>query len=485
MIRLESLADAVLVVDAVGKILRLNAPAEALFGYSRAELIGRPIDHLIPQRFRLAHEEHRQRYQASPAPRAMGRGTLTARHKTGRDVPVEVMLSPDPDGSVVAVARDATQRRDLERFRGEFMGYISHDLKNPLSVITLQARLLAQQLEGSGLDDEKRAVDVIAQSAAFIDKLVRELLEMAYLESDQVQITSEATDLAAFLKRVLERTVSTRDRTRVQLEVRAPATGLIEANRIERVVANFVQNAIKYAPEDSPIVVRLEARAGEAIISVCNEGTGLTPEEASYVFDKYRRTERSRSREGLGLGLYISRKIVEAHGGRIGVESSPGRETRFFFSVPLTKEVETGSSPALEPVGQGDEASRLRGLKVLLVDDEVNAISALTSLLRDEGLDAEGVTSGEEALARAEVRRPDVVVLDVEMPGMSGVAMLERLRGRFPGLPAIIMSGYTAADSGIADARASTGAAFIGKPVDFDELLGTLGRLFSSRPGTR
>ncbi len=482
MIHLESLADAVVIVDAKGNILRVNSHAETLFGYARAEMIGSPIEQLVPQRFHHAHQGHRRGYQSTPSPRPMGRGMLTARHKSGREVPVEIMLSPDRDGSVVAVVRDVSKRRELEQFRDEYIGYISHDLKNPLSVITLQARLLWQQLDARGLDDEMQAIEVIAQSASFIDRLVRELLEMAYLESDQVELRTEPTELPAFLKAVLERTVSTNDRARIRLEIRDLAASAIEASRIERVVVNFVQNAIKYAPAGSPIEVRLEVDADQAVVSVSNEGAGISPEEASYIFDKYRRTESAKKRDGLGLGLYISRKIVEAHGGQIGVESTPGQGTTFFFTVPLLRQQENRVpyTITLDAQRADDGVARLRGLKVLLVDDEKNALSALTSLLAEEGLDVHGVTSGEQALASVQTRRPGVVVLDVEMPGMSGLAMLDRLRERIPELPAVIMSGHLATHAGISEARAS-GAAFIGKPVDVDELLRTLGRMFVTR----
>jgi CheY-like chemotaxis protein/anti-sigma regulatory factor (Ser/Thr protein kinase) len=327
--------------------------------------------------------------------------------------------------------------------------------------------------------EEQRSVGVIAESAAFIDRLVREMLEMAYLESEQVEVHPEATELAPFLKTVLERTVSTSDRSRIRLDVLDMATGMIEPNRIERVVVNFVQNAIKYAPPDSPILVRLETRGTMAEVSVVDQGPGLRPEEESYVFEKYRRTPAGMKRDGLGLGLYISRKIVEAHSGRIGVEKNPGRGTRFYFKVPLVPQ-EPRKVPftiTLEPGAFEDHRARLRGVHVLLVEDEANALSALTALLSEEGVAVTAAASGEEALRLAKSRLPDIAVVDVEMPGMSGLALLKQLRELKRDLPAVIMSGFMSHHAGIAQARETKGTNYIGKPVDVDELIRHIGRL--------
>ena len=196
------------------------------------------------------------------------------------------------------------------------------------------------------------------------------------------------------------------------------------------------------------------------------------------MFDKYKRTDSARSKEGLGLGLYISRKIIEAHQGEIGVGGVPGQGATFFIRLPRIADAPKPASVAPVALAAG---SRLRGLKVLLVDDEINAISALIMLLGDEGLDVAGVTSGEEALTRAASQRPEVAVLDVQMPGMSGLTLLERLREQHPRLPAVIMSGHMEHHAGIAEARRNGDVSYVGKPVDVDELLRTIDGMFLTR----
>ena len=473
----EAAPDAIVIADAAGKIAIVNHQSSTLFGYPAGELIGQPVEMLIPERLRERHVEHRRGFSAAPTVRSMGSGLqLLAHRKDGTVCPVEVSLSPlnTPEGPhVIAVVRDVTRRRELERFRDEYVGYISHDLKNPLSVIALQTRLLTRWLAGRTSSDEQRALGVIAESAAFIEHLVRELLEMVYVESDEIVLHREPVELDDLLTSVLARAVSTTDRGRVRLEIVEPSTVSAEPSRIERVIVNLVQNAIKYSPPGSPIRVRLEAVDGRAVVSVIDAGPGIAPEERVYVFDKYKRAASARAKEGLGLGLYISRKIIEAHGGEIGVETAPGQGATFFIRLPRTAEVAKPATPRRAPP-RGDE---LRGCKVLLVDDEVNAVSALAALLGDEGLDVASATSGERALTLADSRWPDVAVLDVQMPGMDGLMVLERLRQKDPGLPAVIMTGHMEIHAGIAEARARGGVTYVGKPVDVDELLRAIGRV--------
>lgn len=206
---------------------------------------------------------------------------------------------------------------------------IAHDLKTPLSIIMLEAQLL-----GDGLPPDaalQHSIDRIMQNVAYVDRLIGDLLDLASVEAGQFTVRAdERVDLALLLGETIARAVSTVDRERVRLELRKPAIVRGDRNRLERVIANFISNALKYSA--APVLVALDRVGSRARVCVIDQGPGLTPEQARTVFDRYQRLSRN---EGHGLGLYISRKIIDAHRGKIGVVSIVDQGSEFFFELDV------------------------------------------------------------------------------------------------------------------------------------------------------
>ena len=211
---------------------------------------------------------------------------------------------------------------------------IVHDLKNPLSTVGLEMCLLSEKLADAPAD-VVAAIARVMQNVVYLDRMVQDILDLAAFDAGHLQLVRRPIEIREFLEHVIERSVATRDRSRVYFDASSPIIISIDDLRIERVVANLLQNALKYAPRGTGVVVRLEASARSGCISVIDAGPGLTSREATRVFDKYRRGRRARAVEGNGLGLYVARRIVEAHGGRIGVESVRNVGSRFFFDLPV------------------------------------------------------------------------------------------------------------------------------------------------------
>jgi len=243
----------------------------------------------------------------------------------------------EPNSAEPADGKTGSARRDV---RHEDIARIVHDFKNPLSTITLEADLLAHRASTGDQAGVKRAADRIAHNVEFLDRLVMDLLDLCSFEAGSVDLRTEPTELVALLEHVIERVVSTRDLDRVVLLPSPRTVVMLDDLRIERVVANLVTNAIKYAPPNSRIDVALEIEAGVARVSVRDTGSALGATEIAYIFDAYRRVDRLSASEGSGLGLYVSKKIIEAHGGQIGVTRLFDGGTRFFFELPLDRSVQ-------------------------------------------------------------------------------------------------------------------------------------------------
>ncbi len=229
-------------------------------------------------------------------------------------------------------AREAVRR--AQTVEDEDVAALAHDLKNPLTIIMLEAMQIEQRLGARVPEPVLRGLERISQNAAYIDRVVSDMLDMASADAGRLELRLERIDLTRLLREAVGRAVPTAERNRVRLEIRDVLFAEGDEMRIERVVSNLVHNALKYGGEFGPVTVRLDARGSFACVSVIDHGPGLTPDEACIVFDRYQRAPRNGNQQGYGLGLYTSRRIIEAHKGRIGHVNQATRGSRFFFELP-------------------------------------------------------------------------------------------------------------------------------------------------------
>ena len=350
---LEFMPDAVVVADQKGDIRYINRAGEALFGYERNELLGQPIDILLPLRFREEHRRERDKYVAEPRVRAMGLGLeLRGLTKSGNEVAVEISLSPfcpGPETLTVASVRDVSERKRLEeqarqvekaeqevRRRDEVLAIASHELRGPVGVVQLQISAL-RQAAGEAIQDLSTMLDRmrrVERNAQHVARLVEDLLDAKRLQlGGPLTIKVEDGDLAELTRESVERVREQVERTGAALTLKAPATvpGRWDPIRIEQVVANLVTNAAKFG-QGKPITVDVESEGDRARITVADQGIGIATADLERIFERFERV--SPSADGLGLGLYIARQIVQAHGGRLLVRSAIGSGATFTVDLP-------------------------------------------------------------------------------------------------------------------------------------------------------
>ena len=236
-------------------------------------------------------------------------------------------------GTVDNLAEKARAARLAARAVDDDVAALAHDLKNPLTIIMLETTQIEQRLGTRTTPAVQRGLERIAQNAAYVDRLVSDLLDLTSHDAGKLELRLDRLDLARLLYDAISRAVSTNDRPRVTLDVRNVLFVEGDEIRLERVVTNLVDNALKYC--SGGVTVRLDSRGSYACVSVIDSGPGLTAEQSRTIFERYRRA--STSQQGYGLGLHTSRRIIEAHRGRIGIASQPGRGSRFFFELPLTR----------------------------------------------------------------------------------------------------------------------------------------------------
>jgi signal transduction histidine kinase len=249
------------------------------------------------------------------------------------DVPTPVVSATGTRDDLVEKARAAQRLATEPGSLDDDVASLAHDLKNPLTVIMLETTQIEQRLGAHATPAVLRGLERIAQNAAYVDRLVSDLLDVASADAGRLELRLDRIDLAALVRSAAERAVASPDRARLRLEIRDGVFAWADEMRIERVLANLVTNAFKYCP-DGLVSIRLETRGGYSCVSVIDRGPGLSADEAKRVFERYRRGTAGNA-HGYGLGLYTSRKIVEAHRGRIGCVSKPGHGARFYFELPL------------------------------------------------------------------------------------------------------------------------------------------------------
>ena len=210
---------------------------------------------------------------------------------------------------------------------------VIHDFKSPLSTIALEVELLDSQIGDEGRGEVRRSLARINKNLMFVDRMLHDLLDAYASDAGALSLQRDATDLSVLVAHVVERTVSSRHRVAVSVVAEEPVRVSVDALRIERVIGNLLSNALKHAA-GSEIVVRVERRDNSARVSISDHGPGMSAAESAYAFDRFRRSPAAHSREGTGLGLYASKLIVEAHGGRIAVEPAPDHGCLFYFELP-------------------------------------------------------------------------------------------------------------------------------------------------------
>jgi PAS domain S-box-containing protein len=337
-------SEGVYALDRAGRFTFINPAAEQLLGWTEAELLGRdahPVIHMqrangvciVPEDVPLQAMMH------SGTTYSDDDAVLTRRD--GAVFPAAYSAAPIvTDGQVVGavvVFRDMTEVRRLQQSQEEYLALISHDLRAPLTTIMGGTELLLRTLTQQGLEREVVSAKIVFESSHRMNDMIEGLLDRSRLEAGQVAMRQNPIDLVQLATRIIDQTVMPADRNQIHLEGVAELPVVVDAAQIERVIINLLTNALKFSAPGSPVVVGLYRDGNRALVSIADQGGGIDPQDLLHVFEKHYRARTRTEIEGTGLGLYISRLIVEAHGGQLWAESRVGMGSRFTFTLPLTQ----------------------------------------------------------------------------------------------------------------------------------------------------
>lgn len=480
----ETAKDGILIVDAsTGKILDANPVMTTLLGYEPRDLVGKELWEIGLFNDKAEDEAAFRELQAY--------GYIRYDHfpletKSGTKVGVELVSNiyqVDHRHVAQCNVRDISERRlerqtkeqaagllDLHRRKDEFLAMLSHELRTPLAPIANAVQLLRLQ-QGWENPIQEQACTIIERQVGYLKHLVDDLLEITRITADRIQLRQERVVVGGIVERGVETACPLIEQRKHELTVSVPPQPIwlyADANRLEQVVVNLLNNAAKYTDEGGRIWLTVKQEGDECVMRVKDTGVGIASELLPRIFDLFTQGARSldHSQDGLGIGLCLVQRLVELHGGTVEAYSVLGQGSEFVVRLPVVP------SAAPQPSNVTKTGPpRARPLRVLVVDDHVDTTESLATLLRMSGNDVRTAYDGLTALETALDYRPDIALLDIGLAELNGFDLAQRIRQQsfLQNVVLVAMTGY-GQDT---DRQRSREVGFdhhLVKPIDFGNL---------------
>ncbi len=505
---LEAAPDAMIIVDGEGRIVLVNAEAERLFGYGRGEMLGRSMEMLVPERRRGAHASARAAFLHEPRRRPMGSALdLTGLRKDGTEFPVEISLGTleTETGVLVSSAiRDITAHKRFEtelanaklaaeaasQAKSDFLSRMSHELRTPLNAVIGFAQMLQMDGERRLTSKQRDYAGYIISGGHHLLNLVNEVLDLAGIESGRLRLSIERVVVRDVVAAVQGTMMPLARQAGVGFETRL-ADGLADVRaddlRLRQVLINLVANAIKYNRAGGTVALAVDAAPGERVrFTVTDTGIGIAAERQKDIFQPFQRLGAEYTAiEGTGIGLALARHFVEAMGGTIGFTSEAGRGSSFWVELPA----EAASAAAPHAGSSAPAALRALngGFSLLYVEDNPANLRLMEHLLSTlPNVAMLSAPTPQLGLELAVAHRPDVIVLDLNLPRMSGVEVLARLKSlpETRDIPVIALS----AAAFPRDVKRGLEAGFfryVTKPIDVGIFLSAVDAALADAPARR
>ena len=473
---LEGVADGVMVADAEGSVILLNAAAEQLLGVAREEVLGRSTDEMLglygaEGRAWLAAIEE---WLANPADHAPG--AFTAERLQIGDRVVSVHVAPVVMGAeylgTVSVFRDITVTVEADRAKSEFVSTVSHELRTPMTSIKGYADLLMMGAVGELEEQQRHFVRIICNNADRLTGLVNDLLDISRIESGRVRLNPLAVSIPDIVDQVVSMLAGRAQARELAMRIDV-ADGLPAAwgdpDRVTQILTNLVGNALQYTPSGGSITVSARESEGMLAVSVADTGIGIAPSHLSKIFDRFFRADDPFVQEspGTGLGLAITRSLVEMHGGEIWVESEVGAGSVFTFTLPLAEAVPAPPVSVSAPP------------RILVIEDDLDVANLIRIHLESSGYEVVIAGRGDEAIRLAQVVEPTLITLDVRLPDTDGFLLLQQLHENpsTSTIPVVIVSVVPSEEEGLRMGAVG----YVAKPIDEAKLLQAIRRGLEQR----
>ncbi len=512
----QSANDAIVSADQRGNIIAWNTGAERIFGYQEAEVLGKPFTMLMPERYQHAHEQGLERMREGGEAKILGKTTELAGHrKSGQEFPLELSLSGWKTGEgafYTGIIRDITERKHAEealqaltasleqkvwertaelevardqaltatQHKSEFLANMSHELRTPLNAIIGFSEVLLERMFGELNRKQEEYLGDILESGRHLLALINDILDLAKIESGRMELDLGTFDLPAVLNStfMLIREQAMRQRIHASLDIdHRLGRFTADERKLKQILLNLLSNAVKFTQDEGALSLKAVLQNDGVEISVTDTGIGIEPEIQQKIFDEFFQVgDHLRKQEGTGLGLAVTKKFIELHGGRIWVQSAKGQGSTFTFTLPILPTPENRSAPT---VAMPDAHPNANAPLLLVVEDDPVAAKLLSIYLMEAGFSVEVAADGDAGFEKAKTLQPALITVDILIPKTDGWELLTRLKAdqATASIPVVVVSIVDERGRGFALGAAD----YLLKPVDRDVLARVIQRVVRNK----
>jgi len=467
--------EAIISANSLGLVLSWNPSAKKIFGYNKREILGKPLSLLVPEKFREAHLAGFRRFCEGGKPTVLGRTVeMVGLRKDGLEFPLDLSLSSwESDGELffAATMRDITERKEshaalqsakeeadnANRAKSDFLSSMSHELRTPLNAILGFGQLLQFNPKEPLSKAQNSSVDMIMKGGAHLLELINDILDLAKIESGNVEFSFENIQISTVIEECLPLVSDMAEKRGIDINIEEPDGGgggiLTDFTRIKQVLINLLSNALKYNRDGGSLTIRIEGMpSGMQRISIVDTGHGIPQHLLVDLFKPFSRLgAESTEIEGTGIGLVVCKQLVESMHGKIGVESVEGTGSTFWFEMPLSSGQENQDQDedviASNPSDNTPEAHIAKtvpelGLMLYVEDNPSNLRLMEMIVSRVDGLKLISAHTAELGIELARSRTPNIIFMDINLPGMNGFEALEELKRyeETKGIPVLALS---------------------------------------------
>lgn len=475
---LDTVVDGIITIDKLGIIETVNPATLNIFGYSQIEMVGQNIKMLMPNPYKDEHDGYLKHHNETGEKRVIGIGReVEGQRKDGSTFPLELTVSEmiiNGEKHFTGIVRDITERKQADKLKEEFISTVSHELRTPLTSIRGSIGLLTGGLAGEFSDKAKQLLSIAHNNTERLLMLINDILDLSKIESGQMDFNFEEMEVLPFLKEAIEANHGYAEQHGVEFILECSVNGAklqADTNRLMQVMNNLMSNAAKFAPKGDKIKISAARHHQQIRISVTDHGSGIPKELEGRIFDKFTQADSSDTRQvgGTGLGLNITKAMVEKHNGRISFVSELGVGSTFYFDIP---ELITNQTPQELRAVVKSAAQR-----ILICEDETDIGSLLRLMLAQSGFDSDIATTAKAAEELLLKNEYVAMTLDIMLPDKNGVTLYKELRENpvTKNMPIVFVSAKADITKKTPEGLSFKGSAeWINKPIDEDRLINAI-----------